>query len=78
MEAATTALDPVPYKPAPALDRLLGIKDVVRTTSLSTRTIDRKIAAGTFPKAIKISSQRRAWKASSIVQWLAECEARAA
>lgn len=74
----SSAIDPVAYMPAPALDRLLGIKDVVRATSLSMRTIDRKISQGTFPKAIKISSQRRAWKASSIVKWLAECEARAA
>jgi prophage regulatory protein len=72
------AVDAIAYMPAPALDRLLGIKDVVKATSLSMRTIDRKIAAGTFPKAIKTSSQRRAWKASSIVRWLAECEVRAA
>jgi predicted DNA-binding transcriptional regulator AlpA len=44
-------------------------------TTLSRSTINRKVAAGQFPKPIYISDRRKAWKESAVRQWMAELEA---
>ncbi|MDX5983227.1 helix-turn-helix transcriptional regulator [Sphingomonas echinoides] len=54
-----------------APDRLLRITVVLQRTSLSRSTLYRKMAEGTFPKNIKISTRCAAWRESSIEDWLA-------
>lgn len=61
---ASTARKPV--------GRLLGLKDVVRETSLSKTTIYRRIPAGTFPAARSIGENRVAWRESDIESWKAD------
>jgi prophage regulatory protein len=52
--------------------RFLTATAVAEMTSLSRATIDRKVAAGDFPRPIKISSRRKAWPESVISAWMAE------
>jgi len=52
-------------------ERLLRKKETASRVSLSTRTLDRKIAEGLFPKGIKIGSAVR-WRESVIDQWIAD------
>jgi prophage regulatory protein len=55
--------------PEPELDRFLALPDVVRLTTLSRAEIYRRMAAGTFPKAISLSRLKVAWSARAIAQW---------
>lgn len=50
---------------------ILLIRDVVRMTRLSRRTIQSSIQHGTFPKPFKIAN-KNAWFESTIVNWLFE------
>ena len=50
--------------------RLLSIKDIAKITTLSQSTILRLVAAGAFPKPIKISPNRIAWSDSEVRQWM--------
>ena len=49
--------------------RLLSMKDVERETSLSKWTINRRRAAGTFPKPVPIGGGRVAWTERSNKAW---------
>ena len=51
-------------------NKALSLSDVKRLTSLSKSTIYRLIKAGEFPKAIKITARRVAWRAAEINGWL--------
>lgn len=51
-------------------NKALSLSDVIRLTSLSKTTIYRLIKAGEFPKAIKITARRVAWRAAEINCWL--------
>jgi prophage regulatory protein len=59
-------------------DRYLTVSAVSDLTTLSRATIERKVRSGEMPPPIYISERRKAWKASSIQQWMAEREAVAA
>ncbi|RAS14868.1 MULTISPECIES: AlpA family transcriptional regulator [Microvirgula] len=50
-------------------ERLIGIKDVTRATSLSTATIYRMIKAGKFPKQIYVGC-RAVWVESRVQAWV--------
>jgi prophage regulatory protein len=54
------------YQPLPLL---LTIRDVQRVTTLSRASIYRFMAAGTFPKPVHLSSNRRAWRLSDVQAW---------
>jgi len=51
------------------VDQLICIGEVKRLTSLSRATIYRFMAAGRFPKPVRLSSGRVAWRASHIQVW---------
>ena len=53
------------------LDRLLPMRAVIGLTSFSKATIYRKMADGTFPRALKIGKSRVAWRESEIAAWIA-------
>ena len=52
--------------------RLITMKDIVKTTSLSKATIYREIRKGNFPQKIKIGERRVAWKEAEVLDWLAK------
>lgn len=52
-------------------DNLLRIRDVKARTKLSSTTIYRRIAAGTFPPSTPISAGLVAWYESDIDAWIA-------
>lgn len=51
-------------------DNLLRIAEVKARTTLSSATIYRKIAKGTFPVSIRISVGLVAWRESDIDAWM--------
>lgn len=52
-------------------DRIIRMKTVQARTGLSKSTIYRKIAEGTFPAQIKISTTGAGWHESEINRWVA-------
>ena len=52
------------------LDELLDLASVRKATSLSRSGIYRSMSQGEFPKAIKLTAGRVAWRKSQIRQWL--------
>jgi prophage regulatory protein len=51
-------------------DRIIRLKTVLARTGLSRSTIYRKIAEGTFPRQIKISTNGAGWHESDINRWV--------
>jgi len=52
-------------------DRIVRLKTVLARTGLSRSTIYRKIAEGTFPAQLKISTNGAGWRESDINRWIA-------
>ena len=52
-------------------DRLLDIREVLRSNSLSRATVYRGISAGTFPAPIRLTpaGRRVGWRESDLVAW---------
>lgn len=55
-------------------DPLLELKTVAKLTTLSPRQILRMVRAEKFPKPIKISDQRKAWRSSAVRTFIEEKE----
>jgi prophage regulatory protein len=53
-------------------DRIVRLKTVLARTGLSRSTIYRKIAEGTFPSQLKISTNGTGWHESDIDCWIAD------
>jgi prophage regulatory protein len=53
-------------------NRIIRLKTVLSRTGLSRSTIYRKIAEGTFPAQIKISTNGTGWHESDINSWIAD------
>ncbi len=51
-------------------DRIIRLKTVLTRTGLSRSTIYRKIAEGTFPIQIRISTNGTGWHESDINRWV--------
>ena len=51
-------------------NQLLRLPGVMNTTGLNESAIYRKVAAGTFPKPIKLSERSTGWIASEVNQWV--------
>lgn len=51
-------------------ERLIDIREVEHTTSLSEQTINRRVASGEFPRPIKLSPKRIAWVESEVQAWI--------
>lgn len=52
-------------------ERIVRLKTVLARTSLSRSTIYRKIADGTFPAQLRISTNGAGWRESDIDRWVA-------
>ena len=55
-----------------ASDRIIRLKTLLDRTGLSRSTIYRKIAEGTFPPQLKISTNGAGWRESDINSWIAD------
>ncbi|WAC26080.1 helix-turn-helix transcriptional regulator [Ancylobacter sp. SL191] len=53
-------------------ERIIRLKTVLTRTGLSRSTIYRKIAEGTFPAQLKISTNGAGWRESDINRWVAD------
>ena len=53
-------------------DRIIRLKTVLARTGLSRSTIYRKIAEGTFPAQLKVSTNGTGWHESDINRWIAD------
>jgi len=53
-------------------DRIIRLKTVLSRTGLSRSTIYRKIAEGTFPAQLKISTNGSGWHESDINRWITD------
>ena len=51
-------------------ERIVRLKTVLARTGLSRSTIYRKIAEGTFPAQLKISTNGTGWHESDINRWI--------
>jgi prophage regulatory protein len=47
-------------------------KRVIELTGISRSTIDRLEEAGKFPKRVKLTTRRIAWRAAEIIEWAEE------
>ena len=54
------------------MTRFLSPKDTCKQIALSRATLDRLVAAGTFPKPIKLTERRLAFKAADVEAWMEE------
>lgn len=52
------------------IDRILRINAVLDMTGLSRSTMYRKIAAGNFPKQVKLSERCAGWRLSAVNDWM--------
>lgn len=58
-------------------DPLVDIKEVATMIRLCPSSIYREMAAGRFPRPKKLSSRKRMWHRSTILEWLASRESAA-
>jgi prophage regulatory protein len=57
-------------------NRCVRIREVKAMTGMSHSTIYKYIAAGQFPKPIKLGLRMAAWRVSTIEAWIADRERR--
>lgn len=79
---------PSPVRPDAAADRgtppsasanyLIDLKEVRRRTGLARQTIDKLIAAGTFPPKVYVSPVIVRWSSEAVDRWIEERIAAAA
>ena len=58
------------------INRCVRIREVKAMTGMSHSTIYKYIAAGQFPKPIKLGLRMAAWRVSTIEAWIADRERR--
>ena len=51
-------------------ERIIRLKTVLSRTGLSRSTVYRKIAEGTFPAQLKISTNGTGWHESDVDRWI--------
>lgn len=51
-------------------ERILRITEVLDRTGLTRSTLYRQIAAGTFPRQVKLSARCAGWHESAVEAWL--------
>jgi prophage regulatory protein len=75
LDAATKDLD----NSEPKVDRLLRREEVMEVTGLSLTGLYSRMAAGTFPRPVRLNGGKGAtcravaWPASWVAQWIADC-----
>lgn len=62
--------NPKPLHAVQLADALLRVKTVADATGLSSATIYRKLAAGDFPKPVRMGARCTRWKAADVRAWI--------
>lgn len=62
--------NPQPLHAVQLADALLRVKTVADATGLSSATIYRKLAAGDFPKPVRMGARCTRWKAADVRAWI--------
>lgn len=57
-------------RPVISKERIIRLKTVLDRTGLSRSTLYRKMADGSFPRQISISSRSAGWRESAINRWI--------
>lgn len=81
MKLVTSGIPPTvltPTAPAAVKDRLLRLHDVEKLVGCGKSTVYGLMAAGKFPKNIKITRRLSCWKESDIQSWINEQATKAA
>ena len=55
-----------------AAPRLLRLPEVVARTGLARTSVYERVAAGTFPQAVPLTTTARAWLESEVQQWISD------
>lgn len=55
-----------------SIDRIIRLKDVLDRTGLTKSTLYRKVAEGTFPRQVPISTHGTGWYESAVNRWIAD------
>ena len=55
-------------------ERLVPLRLLCDVTGLSRSTVYRMVAAGAFPRSVKISKARVAWREREVLAWLASVQ----
>lgn len=66
-------MQPHEHEPTASASRLLRPSEVENLTTLDRVTLWRKVNDGTFPRPLKISANRIAWRASDVSAWVDAC-----
>lgn len=53
------------------LDRIIRLRELLRITGLSTSSVYRMMAEGTFPRPVRLGKNSVGWRASDIQTWIA-------
>lgn len=61
--------------PAPQPERVLRLPETCTMVGLKRASIYAEMAAGRFPKPLKLSARAVGWRLSDLQKWLAEREA---
>ena len=56
----------------PKLERLVSGDEICKRFGFSRQTLRRLVRAGQFPKPIRISRTRLAWRVSDVEKWVAQ------
>lgn len=56
----------------PKLQKWFRLQEVIEMTSLSSPTIYRMMAAGTFPKSVQLGRKAVRWRESDLLNWQAK------
>lgn len=51
-------------------DRIVRMAEVCQLTGLSSRTIQRNVARGTFPPKLQLTANCVGWRLSDITAWI--------
>lgn len=63
-------MNEISLSPAGEQMRLIGLPELQRLVPISRATIWRKERDGSFPKSVRLSANRRAWREADVLAWL--------
>jgi prophage regulatory protein len=55
-------------------DQLLTLREVCELTKLSRTTVYKFVAAGQFPRHVKVGGKASRWRASELAEWIEQLQ----
>ena len=53
------------------MDRIIRLPELLQVTGLSTSTVYRMMAEGTFARSVRLNKNSVGWRSSSVEEWIA-------